>query len=131
MKENRKSSFANLLWVILLVGIVVFGGYLRTLGMDWDDGEYLHPDERFLTFVVSSIQPNENSRDFFNTQLSTMNPGNVGYRFYVYGTLPLFVNRFVSDFLSSSGLDKILLGREATGWNMYLTGRYISAVLDT
>ncbi|HET59091.1 MAG TPA: phospholipid carrier-dependent glycosyltransferase, partial [Chloroflexi bacterium] len=131
MKENRESSFANLLWVILLVGIVVFGGYLRTLGMDWDDGEYLHPDERFLTFVVSSIQPNENPREFFNTQLSTMNPGNVGYRFYVYGTLPLFVNRFVSDFLSNSGLDITLLGREATGWNMYLTGRYISAVLDT
>ena len=111
MKDNRKSSFANLLWVILLVGVVVFGGYLRTLGMDWDDGEYLHPDERFLTFVVSSIRPNENPRDFFNTQLSTMNPGNVGYRFYVYGTLPLFVNRFVSDFLSSSGLDLMLLGR--------------------
>lgn len=131
MKDNRKSSFANLLWVILLVGVVVFGGYLRTLGMDWDDGEYLHPDERFLTFVVSSIQPNDGPRDFFNTELSTMNPGNVGYRFYVYGTLPLFVNRFVSDFLSSSGLDMMLLGREATGWNMYLTGRYISAVLDT
>ncbi len=38
-------------WLIplLLIGIVLLGGYLRFNGLNWDDFSALHPDERFLT----------------------------------------------------------------------------------
>jgi YYY domain-containing protein len=126
-----KFKFSHLLWLVLLVAILVAGAYFRTLGMDWDDGEYLHPDERFMAFVVSAIHRNENNVSFFDTSQSTMNPDNVGYNWYVYGTLPLFANRIVSDYLNETGLDIKWLNQSATGWEMYLVGRYLSAIYDT
>ena len=114
-QKRRKTQW---IWTIILILILAAGGYMRTVGMDWDDHEHLHPDERFLTFVVSSIHPNENPGDFFNTEKSTMNPNNVGYEFFVYGTLPLFIVRAAADQLS------------VAGWDMYLVGRYVSATFD-
>lgn len=124
-------KLSDVLWLLVLLAILFTGAYFRTLGMDWDDGEYLHPDERFMAFVVSSIHQNEDDVSFFDTGRSTMNPDNVGYNWYVYGTLPLFANRIVSDILVAEELDVKWLGQSATGWDMYLVGRYLSAFYDT
>ena len=95
------------------------------MGINWDDFTHLHPDERFLTQVVSSLggdlnlngkpdgavlletcrqrYPNENGRGtylnggYFDAQCSSLNPNNVGFGLYVYGTLPLFIADVVSD----------------------------------
>lgn len=124
-------KFQNIFWILLLIGILFTGVYFRTLGMDWDDGEYLHPDERFMAFVVSAIHPNEEGVSFFDTENSTMNPNNVGFNWYVYGTLPQFANRIVSDWLTEEGLDIKWMERSATGWDKYLVGRYLSAIYDS
>ena len=129
-EKQLRFKLSDLLWILLLVAILFTGAYFRTLGMDWDDGEYLHPDERFLTFVVSAIHPNEEGISFFDSEHSTMNPENVGYTFYVYGTLPLFANRMVSEWLVEKGLDMQWLNRSTTGWDMYLVGRHLSAIYD-
>ena len=58
MTENSAKS-KSLFWLIdaFLVLILLAGAYLRTAGLDWDEGQHLHPDERFLTMVESGISP--------------------------------------------------------------------------
>ena len=108
------------IWVyILLILILLAGGYLRLVGLDWDDEQHLHPDERFLTMVESSLYPVEDPRDYFNTAESTLNPNNQGHTFFVYGTLPIFMVRYLGEWLGYTGYGDI-----------YLVGRSFSAVID-
>ncbi|MBN2047870.1 MAG: hypothetical protein JW750_08520, partial [Anaerolineaceae bacterium] len=119
MTQSKKNKWSQVFWLALLVLVMISGGYFRAIGMDWDDHEHLHPDERFLTYVVSSIQPVESVGDYFDTATSTLNPNNVGYAFYVYGTFPVLLTRYVAAQF------------DITGWDMYIVGRYLSAAFDT
>ena len=49
--------------LVILLGILVLGGWLRFTGLGWDGGTHLHPDERFLTIVASSLSRNKNPLD--------------------------------------------------------------------
>ena len=84
-------------WIIifLLVCVLLFGAYLRTRGLYWGEYQYLHPDERFLVWVGSDISPVESLSAYWDTATSTLNPHNQGHSFYVYGTLPMFLTRYV------------------------------------
>jgi YYY domain-containing protein len=108
-------------WIvdILLISILLMGAYFRFIGIDWDGNHHLHPDERFLTMVATSITPTGSSGDYFDTSKSTLNPNNVGYGFYVYGTLPLFMVRYAADLVSQTGYDQV-----------NIVGRALSAVMD-
>lgn len=108
----------HLLPYLLLVLILAAGAYFRFTGVDWDAGQHVHPDERFLTMVVDAIRPVPLSQ-YFNTSLSTLNPNNVGYGFYVYGTLPLFIVRYMAGWFNMTGYGQI-----------YLMGRILSAAAD-
>ena len=46
--KNRKN-------LLILIFIIVIGFLLRLIGLNWDQGQHLHPDERFLTMVSSAI----------------------------------------------------------------------------
>ena len=52
MKEIAKSitHYAKQWWVGLLI-VFAIALFLRLIGLDWDAGHYLHPDERFLAMV--------------------------------------------------------------------------------
>ena len=109
---------------VLLVVVMLIGGYFRFVGLNWDDFTHLHPDERFLTDVASSIgagairsslpggsveQQAQINRclaqypetggvgPYFDADCSTLNPHNVGKGLYVYGTLPLFAARALDE----------------------------------
>ncbi len=120
-KQKRRPRIEKIywIWVLLLIGILSIGAYFRFVGLDWDDNQHVHPDERFLTMVASSVQPVKSLADYFNTDASTLNPHNVGYSFYVYGTLPLFIVRYVGEWVGQTGYGEI-----------YLVGRFLSASLD-
>jgi hypothetical protein len=49
MQEQPKHGRNRLLAALLLLVIVLVGGYFRFMSMNWDDFASLHPDERFLT----------------------------------------------------------------------------------
>lgn len=115
---KKPNQILWILWTVLLIGILILGAVFRYTGMDWDKGLGLHPDERFMSFVLTSIRP-EPLSEYFDTANSKLNPNNVGYSFYVYGTLPLFMARYVGDILSQTGFDEIKM-----------VGRYLSASLD-
>ena len=103
-------------WDVLLIGVLVIAAYFRFTGIKWDDNHHLHPDERFLTMVESSISPVKNLGEYFDTANSSLNPNNRGYTFYVYGTLPIFIVRYIGGWLGQAGYDQInVVGRILSG----------------
>ena len=110
---EKPKSQRNWGWLfgLLLALILAVGLYLRLTGIAWDEGIYLHPDERFLMFVESSIQPVQSIAEYFNTQNSSLNPHNVGHPLFVYGTFPIFVVRYLLDALEISGAAVYEIGR--------------------
>lgn len=121
-RKSLKFNMSNrwdILWEILLVIILAAGAFLRITGVNWDDNHHLHPDERFLTMVETSLQPVDSIREYFDTANSTLNPNNVGHGFFVYGTLPIFLVRMAAGWLDMTGYDSV-----------FIVGRYMSALAD-
>ena len=119
-KDNKISRYSNsILQFSLLVLILFIGAYFRFTGINWDENYHLHPDERFLTMVESSISPVKNISEYFNTQTSSLNPHNSGYSFFVYGTLPIFIVRYIAGWLG-----------QADYGHIFLVGRYLSGFFD-
>ncbi|MGA9532380.1 MAG: DUF2298 domain-containing protein [Anaerolineales bacterium] len=104
---------------LILLLILAIAAYLRFSGFDWDSGAHLHPDERFLTLVENALQPVDSIGAYFDTEHSTLNPNNVGHTFFVYGTLPIFIVRYVAEWLGQTGYGEV-----------YLVGRALSATFD-
>ncbi len=119
MDTNTKSDLNRWLTAGLLIVILAAGAYLRFVGLDWDVEQHLHPDERFLTMVESSLIPVESASGYFDTSQSTLNPNNQGHSFFVYGTLPIFMVRYAAELVDSTGYG-----------NVYLVGRAMSAAMD-
>jgi len=137
----------KLLRILLLIVILILSGYFRFIGLDWDQSQHLNPDERFMTMVVSALDPTDSLADYFNTATSTLNPNNRGYGFYVYGDLPITLVRYAADWMDQlvkslnewglagklSSPDLLwILGR--ANWAGYdevaLIGRVFSALFD-
>ncbi|MEK7073712.1 MAG: phospholipid carrier-dependent glycosyltransferase [Patescibacteria group bacterium] len=101
---------------LLLLLIVLFAGGLRFTGLNWDAKSHLHPDERFLTMVASSITLPSTIMTYFDTTASPANPHNRGFSFYVYGTYPLHGTKLVARLLHRDTYDEIvLIGRALSG----------------
>ena len=120
--------------LLLIVGAAA---YLRFVGLNWDEFQHLHPDERFLTMVETGIRPVEGGwSEYFDTGNSTLNPHNQGFNFFVYGTAPIFLVRYLAQWIADSGLQLSDLGFESslelgTGYDqVHLVGRAVSAFAD-
>ena len=116
---QRRNSIPVWIYDFLLIAILLVGAYLRFTGINWDEDSYNHPDERFLAMTTASLQPVSSLADYFNTDHSTLNPNNTGSSFYVYGTFPLILVRYVVDWIGQNDLHEIKL-----------VGRAFSASLD-
>ncbi len=104
----------------LVVGaLLLAAALLRLQGLDWDEGQHLHPDERFLTMVETAISLPHSFAEYLDTARSPLNPANRGFKFFVYGTLPLFLVRALGQWL---GL--------ADYAHVHLVGRVLSATFD-
>ena len=85
--------------VALTLGVIlVFGLQLRLTHVNWDQGQHLHPDERYWSIVSSQIQPPDSVSEYFDSGRSKLNPYNYQGSF-VYGTFPLFLNKAVAEWL--------------------------------
>ncbi|HZD57620.1 MAG TPA: glycosyltransferase family 39 protein, partial [Anaerolineales bacterium] len=118
--DRRQRNNRRPIFTILMVAVLAAGAYLRVRGLFWGEYQYLHPDERFLVMVGSSISPVQSLSEYWNTAVSTLNPNNVGHDLYVYGTLPMFLTRYVVQWIyGHSGLNE-----------MTNVGRSLSALFD-
>lgn len=151
---ERRVSRSDWFIAALLVVVMIFGGYFRFVGLNWDDFTHLHPDERFLTGVASALGGGLRSSEsgpveqqaqldeclarypqtggqggFFDARCSTWNPHNTGNGMYVYGTLPLFIARWTGDLINQLTLDPA--GANWSGYNgVHLVWRTISALAE-
>ena len=142
----------DLLTAALLLCLLLAGGWLRYNGLNWDDFTFLHPDERFLTDVASSIggrlqstEADDTARSahvtrcqerypqsggagpYFDAACSTLNPHNVGKGIYVYGTLPLFLARATGELLAQVSGDPL----HGSFFGLHLVWRSLSALAET
>jgi YYY domain-containing protein len=94
----RSATAQNIATALALGVILVFGLQLRLTHVNWDDGQHLHPDERYLSIVSSQIQPVDSVGEYFDSENSKLNPYNYQDSF-VYGTFPIFLNKLVAEWL--------------------------------
>jgi YYY domain-containing protein len=139
IEHDRKWGW---LYDLLLVIVLLAGTYFRLLGVGWDENQHPHPDERFLTMVETGITPVLGCKDanlaiqdcplsqrdwlsvgqYFDTATSPLNPYNRNFGSYVYGTLPLFLTRYVAEIGqgSAAGLQNFgaMLNDLSTKWHL-------------
>ena len=96
------------------IGVVIFllAFSMRFYGINWDQGTHTHPDERFLTMVINKIDWPTNTREYFDTNTSPLNPHNNKFSFYVYGTWPIIAAKSVAQAFNRDTYDLFpLVGR--------------------
>ena len=105
------------LFRLALVAIVLVAALFRFQGLKWDEGRHLHPDERFLSTVTNDIKWPTTWSNYFDPATSSLSPfalPNVGL--FVYGTLPVYIVKWVSIALDMNNYDEItLVGRALSG----------------
>ncbi len=118
-KTHGKGSSQLASWTVtiaVLLLIILAASFFRFYNLNWDEGQHIHPDERFLTMVESSLSWPKSLSQFFDSSKSPLNPYNRGYNFFAYGTLPIFIVKWLSVKLHKDFYGGIyLVGRAASG----------------
>jgi hypothetical protein len=113
------------LWTLLLLGIA-----WRFVGLNWDSGYHLHPDERFLTMKVPELRWPSSWAEWFDTSRAPHNPFNLpDMGLFVYGQLPLFGAKLVAGRLSCGPPE--MEGSCDSYEGILLVGRFLSALFDS
>lgn len=114
LKMDTSKNNLFLLVIILLLALL-----LRIIGLDWDQGQHLHPDERFLTMVLTDIRLPPSLKDYLDPNTSSLNPYNNNYSFFVYGSFPINLVKILGEIFKFNSYDQI-----------YLIGRSVTILLD-
>ncbi len=120
--QSMISRALHLKLVPLWLGVILLGAaLLRFAGQDWDAGQHLHPDERFLSFVETGLKwPGDRLlASYFNEPTSTLNPANVGFASFSYGDFPVIFVKVVATALHQTDYSQV-----------YLVGRTVAALVD-
>lgn len=111
---------------LLLLLILIIAVFFRFIGLNWDSGFHLHPDERFLTMVGIDEKLPGSLTEYLDPNRSLLNPsnitdanGNKKYTFFVYGVFPITLNKVFA-----------ILTKNDTYEGFTLTGRVLSAFMD-
>lgn len=144
---------------VLFIAVLVVAAFLRFTGSDWGRLEHQHPDELFLTSVTYDIAPIGTQSDvlgpapttlsnpwrgkypniyadcrewggYFDTACSPLNPHNRGHSFYTYGTLPLLIVRYSSDWINQFAQIEAFSAWIEPVRDLKLHGRQMSALAD-
>lgn len=103
-----------------LVAVLVVGTYFRmVIGLYWDLDQHLHPDERFLTMVTERIEIPSSVGLYFDSGRSPLSPYNQDFSFFVYGTLPIFLTKYISTVVGMANYGSI-----------HIVGRVLSSLFD-
>ncbi len=97
-----------------LAAILVLAAVLRLVGLNWDQHQHLHPDERFLTMVTETLRWPGSLSEYMDEARSPLNPRNVGFPFFAYGTLPLALVKAAGAATGAGGYDALVLVGRAT-----------------
>jgi len=106
--------------IISVFTIILLGLAIRLLGINWDQGTFLHPDERFLVMVVQELDMPESLADYLSLE-SPLQIRNTKHSFYVYGSFPIVLIKTLSNFF---------LEKESFKTITFL-GRIVTIILET
>jgi hypothetical protein len=81
-------------WAALLL-ILAFSASLRLYGLEWDEGHWLHPDERQIYFLALDLGWPSSLAQALSPE-SPLNPG-----FFAYGSLPIYLLRAFTTLLAA------------------------------
>ncbi|MDP9363802.1 MAG: DUF2298 domain-containing protein, partial [Chloroflexota bacterium] len=128
----RRLPSAPTTLALLALLLAAFG--LRVFGLDWDDGQYLHPDERHVVDVLAGrieLTWPPPVDELLDPATSGLNPRSADpetgeFRSFAYGALPLLV---------TDAMAAMVGVWSARDWDAYgsahLIGRTLSALFDT
>jgi len=105
---------------LALWGIALLGFLLRIYGLDWDQGNSFHPDERQILFHVTALSWPKSFAQFLDPISSPLNP-----HFFAYGSFPLYLLAWLGSVLVHISPT---LGTFA---HLTLVGRVLSAIFDS
>ncbi len=139
---GSRSSWGPLGATLLLFVILLVAAYLRFTGLNWDEGQWIHPDEGHMRIITSVIEMPDRLSLYFDTHASPLNCRNRGHQ-YSYGTLPLFLTRMTAEWLDGAcqaepgdgalavkALGLPCEGGSFTGTRSAVVGRALSALAD-
>ncbi len=140
--EAPSGDAAAVLTGVAIIAILIFGAFLRFSHNNWDQSgsgsaahsAHLHPDERFHTQISVDTKAPSGILNYFDTETSKLNPYNIdkgnGARqtTFVYGTLPLFLNKFAASHYSALTLG--FAGDRDSYDQYHLSGRALAAFFD-
>ncbi|MFL5627380.1 MAG: glycosyltransferase family 39 protein, partial [Ktedonobacteraceae bacterium] len=106
--------------VLALFGLAVLGLALRLYGLNWDQGNNFHPDERQILFRIMTLAWPNSVTQFFDPVNSPLNP-----HFFAYGSFPLYLLASLGNILSHFSPNL------ATLTGLTLLGRILSAIFDS
>jgi dolichyl-phosphate-mannose-protein mannosyltransferase len=107
--------------LFLIFSIFFFALAFRLYGLNWDQNQHLHPDERFLTMLTTTIEFPKSINQYFDTKNSPLNPFNYDqFKFFVYGTFPVFLVKSLGQIVKLNSYQDI-----------HFVGRVLSAIFDS
>ena len=106
--------------LLALILIIALGAVFRFTGLNWDQNKHLHPDERYISMVLSALTPPKNLTEYLDPNRSSLSPYIHNFGSYIYGQLPLTMMTYLTYWTNMVGYDKA-----------FLLGRGLSALLDT
>jgi len=83
---------------LLLIAVLLLAAGLRFTGLNWDEGQWIHPDEGHMRMITAAIHWPADPSLYFDALRSPLNSFNQGQA-YSYGTLPLFLTRLAAEAL--------------------------------
>jgi hypothetical protein len=106
--------------ILLILYILIVAAAARFYGYNWDQGNHLHPDERMISMISCELDIPSNLTEYLNPAESPLSPYNHGHTFFVYGTLPITMNKLLVTALDMDTYDQTTI-----------VGRLFSAAIDT
>ncbi|WP_161975334.1 DUF2298 domain-containing protein [Tengunoibacter tsumagoiensis] len=105
---------------LALVGLVILALLLRLYGLNWDQGNNFHPDERQILFHVVALSWPTSWAQFLDPVQSPLNP-----HFFAYGSFPLYLLAFLGHVVGYGPATPNFF------FQMTILGRIVSALFDT
>src|SRR5229473_7834669 len=105
---------------LALFALALLGLALRLYGLNWDQGNNFHPDERQILFHVTALSWPSSIAQFLDPVNSPLNP-----HFFAYGSFPLYLLATLGNILTRFSPT---LGTFA---NLTLVGRVLNAAFDS
>lgn len=103
---------------LALIGLALLGLALRLYGLNWDQSNNFHPDERQILFHVVALAWPNSFAQFLDQANSPLNP-----HFFAYGSFPLYLLALLGHiFLRTTPADALV--------PYTLLGRVVSAIFD-